>query len=48
MDCKPFTTMRTKSSNLTRMSQRQNLDLSAIYCHIRRNTIAITFFVFLQ
>ena len=48
MDCKPFTTMRAKTSNLTRMSQWQNINVSAIYCHIRTNAIAITFFIFLQ
>ena len=48
MDFIPFTTMRTKSSNLTRMSQRQNLNGLTINCHIRRNAIAIPFFIFLQ
>ena len=40
--------MRAKTSNLTRMSQRQNLNVSAIYCHVRMNAIAIPFFIFLQ
>ena len=48
MDLIPIATMRTKTSNLTGMSQRQNLDRLTINGHIRRNAIAIAFFILLQ
>ena len=41
MDRIPFTTMRAKSSYLTGMSQRQNLNVSPYNRHIRRNAITV-------